>query len=78
MELPFVKENWAKIELMGTTSEQTYIDMWDVTNRNVPMPIRQFKELFLETYAALPSNTQLAESTIKDGNFCQISGWTET
>ena len=51
-----------------------FIDMW---SQNIPNSIRKFRDWYLEAYSALPSNTHLAESTIKDANFCQISGRSE-
>lgn len=43
-----------------------------------PTPLlRQFRQHYLETYAALPSNSHLAESNVKEANHCSIHGRTE-
>jgi hypothetical protein len=49
-------------------------DMWE--DRALPA-LGRLKKHYLENYAALPSNTHLAESNVKDANFCQIKGRAE-
>lgn len=53
-----------------------HVDMW--ANDSIPNSICQFREWYIDSYAALPSNTQLAESTIKDSNYCQIPGHSDS
>jgi hypothetical protein len=49
-------------------------DMWAAT----PHPIlAAFRQHYLNSYAAFPSNSQMAESNIKDANYCQIPGRNE-
>ena len=36
--------------------------------------LREFRDNYIHNYSALPSNTQNAESTIKDANYCTIMG----
>jgi hypothetical protein len=47
-------------------------DMWE--NGTQLLVLTRLKQHYLENYAALPSNTHLAESNVKDANFCQIKG----
>jgi hypothetical protein len=49
-------------------------DMWD---DDTPLVLGRLKQNYLVDYAALPSNTHLAESNIKDANLCQIKGRAE-
>ena len=49
-------------------------NIWTETDCEV---LKQMREHFLRTYAALPSNSQLAESTIKEANNCHIFGRSE-
>lgn len=35
---------------------------------------KEFRSHFLQSYAALPSSTHIAESNVKDANYCQIKG----
>ena len=46
-------------------------DMWD---DDAPLVLGRLKQNYLVDYAALPSNTHLAESNVKDANLCQIKG----
>ena len=46
-------------------------DMWD---DDAPLVLSWLKQNYLGNYAALPSNTHLAESNVKDANLCQIKG----
>ena len=39
--------------------------------------LKEFRDHYLNTHCALPSNTQNAESTIKDANYCTIMGRSE-
>jgi hypothetical protein len=48
--------------------------MWD---DDVPLVLGRLKQNYLVEYAALPSNTHLAELNVKDANLCQIKGCTE-
>ena len=49
-------------------------DMWS----NVPSTILvSFCNHYMNNYAALPSNSHLAESSVKDANFCSIIGRSE-
>jgi hypothetical protein len=45
--------------------------MWD---DDAPLVLWRLKEYYLKSYAALPSNTHLVESNLKDANLCQIKG----
>jgi hypothetical protein len=45
--------------------------MWSI---GAPLVLLAFQQHYCKTYAALPSNTHRAESTIKDGNHSQIKG----
>jgi hypothetical protein len=47
------------------------LDMWD---NDAPLVLGRLKQNYLVNYAALPSNTHLAESNVKDANLCQIKG----
>jgi hypothetical protein len=49
-------------------------DMWD---DDAPLVLGRLKQNYLVDYAALPSNTHLAESNVKDANLCQIKGRAE-
>ncbi|WP_288993256.1 hypothetical protein [uncultured Marinobacter sp.] len=49
-------------------------DMWD---DDAPLVLSRLKQNYLVDYAALPSNTHLAESNVKDANLCQIKGRAE-
>ncbi len=49
-------------------------DMWD---DDAPLVFVRLKQYYLVHYAALPSNTHLAESNVKDANFCQVKGRAE-
>jgi hypothetical protein len=49
-------------------------DMWGAT---APPVLAAFCQHYLASYAAFPSNSQMAESNIKDANFCQIPGRNE-
>ena len=51
--------------------------MWSPEDM-IPASLRQFKDFYLDSYAALPSNTHLAESTVKGANYCQIPGCNES
>jgi hypothetical protein len=44
---------------------------------DAPLWLIRLKQHYLVNYAALPSNTHLAESNVKDANFCQIKGRAE-
>ena len=49
-------------------------DMWI----GVPSPVLvSFRNHYLHNYVALPSNSHLAESSVKDANFCSIIGRSE-
>jgi hypothetical protein len=48
--------------------------MWD---NDAPLVLGRLKQNYLVDYAALPSNTHLAESNVKDANWCQIKGRAE-
>jgi hypothetical protein len=45
--------------------------MWD---DDAPLVFVRLKQYYLVHYAALPSNTHLAELSVKDANFCQVKG----
>jgi hypothetical protein len=46
-------------------------DMW---HDDATILLKQFRLHYLNSYAALPSSTHIAESNVKDANFCQIKG----
>jgi hypothetical protein len=48
--------------------------MWE---DDAPLVLGWLKQNYLVDYAALPSNTHLAESNVKDANLCQIKGRAE-
>jgi hypothetical protein len=48
------------------------VDMWHA--KDTPLLLAAFREHYLVNYSALASNTHLAESQVKDANFCQIKG----
>jgi hypothetical protein len=50
------------------------LDMWD---NGAPLVLGRLKQNYLANYAALPSNTHLAESNVKDANLCQIKNRNE-
>jgi hypothetical protein len=52
-------------------ADHTNSDMWD---DDAPLVLSRLKQHYLKSYAALPSNTHLAESNVKDANLCQIKG----
>jgi hypothetical protein len=49
-------------------------DMWSATP---PPVLATYRQHYFSSYAAFPSNTQMAESSIKGANFCQIPGRNE-
>ena len=49
-------------------------DVWELEKSRL-LPI--FWNQYLHNYAALPSNSHLADSTVKDENFCMIIGRSE-
>jgi hypothetical protein len=49
-------------------------DMWSGTP---PPLLATYRQHYLTSYAAFPSNTQMAESSIKGANYCQIPGRNE-
>jgi hypothetical protein len=46
-------------------------NMWD---EHASILLKQFRKHYLDAYAALPSSTHIAESNVKDANYCQIKG----
>jgi hypothetical protein len=46
-------------------------NIWDDASNVL---LLQFRQLYLLSYAALPSSTHIAESNVKDANFCQMKG----
>ena len=49
-------------------------DMWSATP---PPVLATYRKHYFSSYAAFPSNTQMAESSIKGANSCQIPGRNE-
>jgi hypothetical protein len=49
-------------------------DMWAATP---PPLLATYRQHYISSYAAFPSNTQMAESSIKGANYCQIPGRNE-
>mgnify|MGYP002812481187 CR=1 FL=1 len=60
-----VRPHRVTIEVLATTNQ----DIWSNT---APPLLTAFRENYCQKYAALPSNTHRAESTIKDANHSQI------
>jgi hypothetical protein len=54
-----------------TASSGSRGDMW-CDDSSILM--KEFRNHYLNSYAALPSSTHIAESNVKDANFCQIKG----
>ena len=46
-------------------------DMWAL---ETPRLLTIFRNIYLQNYASLPSNSHLAKSTVKDANLCMIIG----
>jgi hypothetical protein len=67
MATPHVNRHQIAIKCLATTNQ----DMW---SDGSPLLLLTFRQHYCEKYAALPSNTHRAESTIKDANHSQIKG----
>jgi hypothetical protein len=67
MATPHVNRHQLAIQRLATTDQ----DMWSI---GAPLVLLAFRQHYCETYAALPSNTHRAETTIKDANHSQIKG----
>ena len=61
----YVQTHREAIWILATTNKDIWLD-------DAPPLLADFRENYCEKYAALPSNTHRAESTIKDANHSQI------
>ena len=67
LQSPHVAPHFNTIQYLLTTNTNNC----NIFSENAPQPLQHFKTFYLENYAAIPSSTHLAESTVKDANLCQ-------
>ena len=65
-----VKENWETIKCIAEGG-----DIWHPT---ASLPLKSFRDLYLRTYSALPTNTQFTERGVKESGYVSLGRRGET